>query len=202
MIHREPTEWCDIVIRPGSSSDLPRVLLIGDSITRAYHAEAERLMADFFACARLATSKSVCDPDFVRELALVLDDYRYEIIHINNGLHGWDYTEPDYGLHVDRVLAWLRLRQPQARLIWALTTPVRDPNDCTRPVEIDTRVRERNRLAAECAAHHGAAVNDLYALFSAHPEWYGGDGLHGNQAGDIALGRHVASTILAHGSQI
>jgi hypothetical protein len=39
---RESIEWCDIWISHANETNLPRVLLIGDSITRAYYPEVEK----------------------------------------------------------------------------------------------------------------------------------------------------------------
>lgn len=39
---RESIEWCDIWISHANETNLPRVLLIGDSITRDYYPEAEK----------------------------------------------------------------------------------------------------------------------------------------------------------------
>jgi hypothetical protein len=39
---RESIEWCDIWISHASETNLPRVLLIGDSIARAYFPEVEK----------------------------------------------------------------------------------------------------------------------------------------------------------------
>ena len=38
----ESIEWCDIWISHANETNLPRVLLIGDSITRAYYPEVEK----------------------------------------------------------------------------------------------------------------------------------------------------------------
>ena len=45
-------------------NDLPRVLLIGDSIVRGYFGDVERALEGRANCARLTTSRCICDPVF------------------------------------------------------------------------------------------------------------------------------------------
>ena len=84
MAHREQIEWCDVWIEGGDTASLPRALLVGDSIVKSYYPHVHRRIAETFALARLATSKCVSDPSFVRELALVLGEYEFATIHFNN----------------------------------------------------------------------------------------------------------------------
>src|SRR5690349_15909760 len=53
---REAIEWCDIWISHANETNLPRVLLIGDSIARDYYPEVEKQLAGKAFVARLATS--------------------------------------------------------------------------------------------------------------------------------------------------
>jgi hypothetical protein len=93
---RERIEWADIWVTDANKDDLPRVLLVGDSITRGYFGEVEKHLAGKAYCARLTTSKCVSDPSFADEVQLVLKHYKFSVAHFNNGLHGWGYTEPQY----------------------------------------------------------------------------------------------------------
>ena len=93
---RERIEWMDVWITDAEKSELPRVLLIGDSITRGYFSPVEKRLAGKAYCARLTTSKCVADPSFVNEVQLLLKQYKFDVIHFNNGLHGWGYTEEQY----------------------------------------------------------------------------------------------------------
>jgi hypothetical protein len=49
---RERIEWTDIWVTDADKDDLPRVLLIGDSITRGYFGEVEKQLAGTAYCAR------------------------------------------------------------------------------------------------------------------------------------------------------
>ena len=74
---REAIEWCDIWISHANETNLPRVLLIGDSIARDYYPEVEKRFAGKAFVARLATSRFVADPVLLREIELVLSQERY-----------------------------------------------------------------------------------------------------------------------------
>ena len=58
--------------------------------------QVEKQLAGKAYCARLATSKCVADPAFLDEVQLLLKQYRFAVIHFNNGLHGFGYTEDQY----------------------------------------------------------------------------------------------------------
>jgi len=146
---RERIEWADIWITDADKIDLPRVLLIGDSITRGYFGEVEKLLAGKAYCARLTTSKCVADPSFLDEVQLLLKQYRFAVIHFNNGLHGWDYTEDQYRAGLSALLNTFDNNAADAKLIWATTTPVRESGNLGRIAEKTERVKARNRIAAE-----------------------------------------------------
>jgi hypothetical protein len=124
-IVRERIEWCDIWIPSADDSKLPRVLLIGDSITRGYYPRVEQGLSGKALVARLTTSKSLGDPALLAEVELVVKQYPWDVIHFNNGMHGWGYTEQEYGASFPKLIAQLRKDAPKAKLIWANTTPVR-----------------------------------------------------------------------------
>ena len=102
------------------------MLLIGDSVTRGYSkASVEQRLQGKAYVARLATSKSVGDPALLAEVALVLGLHHFDVVHFNNGLHGWGYTEAEYARHFPALLATIKQGAKGAKLIWASTTPVR-----------------------------------------------------------------------------
>lgn len=67
---REDTEWLDVWLPNTNSHDLPRVLLIGDSITRGYGPQVEADLKGKAYVGRMATSKSLGDPALLEEVAL------------------------------------------------------------------------------------------------------------------------------------
>ncbi|MCG3147161.1 MAG: hypothetical protein PCFJNLEI_00598 [Verrucomicrobiae bacterium] len=192
MSRCEEIEWCNVWITSAPSSTLPRVLLVGDSITQSYYTTVETELAGKYSCARLATSRSICDPVFRRELDLVLADYRYAAIHFNNGLHGWAYSEAAYAAALPPILDTL---SAAGRVIWASTTPMRNPSDLNTYADTFPRIRERNQIAATAATARQIPINDLFTLAEAHPEYYSQDGVHFQESGMQAAGRQVARMI-------
>lgn len=196
-IHREHIEWCDIWVRSAGKTGNPRALFIGDSICRGYYPQVEKLLEGKAECARVATSRFVCDPVYQQELALVLDHYRFPVIHLNNGLHGWDYSEADYADGVHRLLEFVERAAPSATLIWASSTPVYQSGDLTRFNPWHERVIERNRLAAAIVGSHGIPINDLFNLALGKTAWFCNDGVHYAAEGSAQLAAQVAEHVAA-----
>ena len=109
---RETIEWLDVWVPGNNVTDRPRVLLVGDSITRDYYKAVEdRLQGKAVVC-RLATSKSLGDPALLDEVRLVLGQATFDVVHFNNGMHGWGYTEDEYAKAVPDLVAAIRKAAP------------------------------------------------------------------------------------------
>src|SRR3984885_11339417 len=93
---KESIEWCDIWISHANETNLPRVLLIGDSITRAYYPDVEKRIAGKAYVARLSSSAFISDPTLLMQIKMVLSQYKFDVIHFNNGMHGWRHSEKEY----------------------------------------------------------------------------------------------------------
>lgn len=195
MVHREHLEWCDIWVESGGNASLPRALLIGDSITRSYYRYVSESLVDEYACARVASSKCVSDPVSLRELELVFAEYEFQVVHFNNGLHGWDYDEHAYASGLARAFDYLADHAGTGRLIWGSTTPVWRKDDLLSLDPRTERVRTRNRIAAELAADRHIQVNDLFEEMIDHPEVFAADGVHLLEVGQEKLAACVSRAI-------
>jgi lysophospholipase L1-like esterase len=181
----ESIEWCDIWISHANETNLPRVLLIGDSITRDYYPEVEKQLAGKAFVARLATSRFVGDPVLLKEIELVLDGTKFDVIHFNNGMHGWQHTEVDYQKALPAFLKTIQAHAPNAKLIWAATTPLRDGKDISYDPKAeysDERIAARNAIAAKIMSAQKIPTNDLNAAMRGHPEYHS-DNIHFNSQG-------------------
>ena len=145
--------------------------------------------------ARLATSMSIGDPALLAEVALVLGQCRFDVVHFNNGLHGWGYSEEEYQRAFPELLATIRKQAPQAKLIWATITPMRQAGKLDVIAENTKRVQARNQIAEAIVAHEGIAVDDLYGLVKDHPEYWSPDGVHFNVQGVGAQVEQVTKKI-------
>ncbi len=196
MPHRERIEWCDIWVEDASGTSLPRVLLIGDSIARSYFPKVSDRLRGKCVCARIASSKCVGDPQYLKELELVIGEYQFSIIHFNNGLHGWDYDESFYASGLAEAFDMFLAHCGAENVIWGSTTLVwKDVASKTLGVRAE-RVRQRNKIAAALAADRGIYVNDLFATVADRPELVSQDGVHFREDGQSVLGECVANAIL------
>ena len=191
---REGIEWLDVWMPDADAQGLPRVLLLGDSIARGYGTLVEQKLKGKAFVARMATSKSVGDPALLAEVSLILGQARFDLIHFNNGLHGFGYSEDDYRRAFPELIEALKKGSQGAKLIWATTTPIREHD------RIDPRTRRveaRNAIAARFVEAERIPVDDLFALVIDHPEYHDLDGIHFNGKGVAAQAGRVAGRIRA-----
>lgn len=194
---RESIEWCDIWISHANETNLPRVLLIGDSIVRDYYPEVEKRLAGKAFVGRLSTSRFVADPVLLKEIESVLDGTKFDVIVFNNGMHGWQHTEAEYRKAFPKFIKTIRSHAPKARLIWATTTPLRDGKDVTYDTKAeysDERIAARNTLAAEVVAAQKIPTVDLNAAVRGHPELHS-DNVHFNGQGSQILAAQVSAAV-------
>jgi len=189
-VPHENIEWCDVWMPHTTDTGLPRVLMIGDSITRGYFPAVEKLLAGKAFCCRIATSRCVGDPALIEEIAAFAHRQPFDVVHFNNGMHGWANSEEVYSKAFPSLVEALKKAAPGAKLIWANTTAVR--KDCKNTD--NQRIAERNRLARECVSKLGIPVDDLFTLTVAHPELHS-DSVHFNATGVDAQAAQVAREI-------
>ncbi len=194
---RESIEWCDSWISHANETNLPRVLLIGDSISRDYYSEVERLLSGKAYVGRLSSSAFISDPVLPQQIKATLTSARFDVIVFNNGMHGWQHTENEYRQAFPEFLKTIQKYAPHARLMWVSTTPLK--NSPTTPPEhsteaTDERIAARNSIALRFVQEQGIPVEDLYSLMSGHPEFHS-DNVHFNREGIVAQGAQVAAKI-------
>jgi len=194
---RESIEWCDIWISHANETNLPRVLVIGDSIVRDYYPEVEKRLAGKAFVARLATSRFVADPVLHKEIELVLEGTKFDVIVFNNGMHGWQHSEAKYREAFPKLIKTIRAHAPKARLIWATTTPLRDGKGVTGDTKAeysDERIAARNALAAEVVVARKIQTVDLNAAVRGRPDLHS-DNVHFNSQGSQILAAQVSAAV-------
>lgn len=190
-IKRENIEWTDVWFPDSNSRDLPRVALVGDSITRAYFPVVEKDLKGAAYCARIATSKAIGDPALPIELTTFLSEMNFDVVHFNIGMHGWEYSEDEYRRYLPELLAAIRKGAPKAKLVWASTTPVRKDKS---PGPNNERIALRNGIAREFFEKQGIAIDDLSALMAGHNDLHKDD-VHYNDEGSAILASQVAAAV-------
>jgi len=93
-------------------------------------------------------------------------------------------------------VATIRKHAPQAKLIWATITPMRQAGKLDVIAEGTKRVQARNQIAEAIVAREGIAVDDLYGLLKDHPEYWSPDGVHFNAQGVAAQVEQVTKRIV------
>lgn len=196
-MNREEIEWCQFYWFTTGNHDLPRILLIGDSIVAGHRGQVAERMKGKATIEAYSTSKIVGDPAIYRELALALADYPIDIIYFNNGLHGFSYDDAFYRRGMEEFVDFLRLNT-KARLIWRSSTPitVKDNTEQLDPVKNEVVLR-RNRIAEEIMKERGILIDDLYTPMLNHPEYRSKDGYHYQEAGVNAQADHIAAYLTA-----
>jgi hypothetical protein len=189
----EEIEWTWEVKPAHIDTKLPNVLLVGDSITRNYYPETQRQLSGVANVYLMATSTSVGDPRLARQLAdfSVMEAVHFTVVHFNNGMHGWTYSEGDYRAAFPSFLAALRAIAPGASFIWATTTPVKVD---AAPGPTGARVEARNRIAQIFIKDAGIAIDDQHELMTRHSDQYE-DAVHFNTAGAVIQGQQAAQCI-------
>ena len=156
-------EFAPVEDTPG----LPRVLLIGDSISIGYTLPARALLKGKANVHRIPVNGGAT-PRGVEQIDSWLGKGKWDVVHFNWGLHDLKYmadgrkqVEPDiYARNIERLVK--RLQTTGAKLIWASTTPV--PDAQVTPPRKNAEVEQYNAAAARIMARHGVPVNDLYAF--------------------------------------
>jgi hypothetical protein len=190
----EDIEWTWEVRPPHPNPQLPNVLLLGDSISRNYFPQATNDLAGIANLYLMASSTSVGDPRLPHQIVefSALEKVRFRVVHFNNGMHGWGYSEAQYQAAFPSFLNSVRdLLGKHGTLIWATITPVRPDasNGATNP-----RIERRNAIALSLVNAAGIAVDDQHALMMQHRDLYE-DSIHFNPAGASIQGDQAAATI-------
>ena len=147
-------------------SNLPDVLVIGDSISIGYTIPVRELLRGKANVYRIADNAR--DTDYgLRKLPDWLGARRWRVISFNWGLHDLKLQDGRPCVPVERYRANLRaivreLRSTAARLVWATTTPV-PPGDLFPPRNPED-VPRYNAAGLEVMQQEGVPVIDLYPL--------------------------------------
>jgi beta-glucosidase len=173
---------------------LPNILLLGDSITRAYFPTVAKRLAGKANVYLFATSCSSGDPRLAQQLRLYFETApSFRVIHFNNGMHGWDLSETAFAAGLPGMIDELRKERPGSRLIWATITPVRkdDPFGAA-----NARIDARNAAALAVMKQNGIPIDDQHALMQGHEDLHLDD-VHFNEKGSEMEGDQAAESVEA-----
>jgi len=138
--------------------NLPRVLLVGDSICNGYQGEVCRLLDGKMNVSYWISSYCVTSPNYMKFLSLYLDEAKYDVVHFNNGLHSLQTSTDAYANGIRAALELVGSKHPKTKIVWCSSTPLKD-------AEKTAKVKELNEAAAKVVAEIGSIeTNDLFAL--------------------------------------
>ncbi len=171
---------------------LPRVLLIGDSVSRGYTESVRKAMT---GKANVHRAPANCGPTAsgLKNIDVWLGEGRWDLIHFNFGIHDRNTPVADYCQRLVQLIE--RMSKSSAKLLWASTTPI--PDD---PAKQQTAVSvvERNQAAGEVMQRRGIATVDLFTAVTPHlAEMQNPNDVHFNSKGYEFLGNQVAAAIEA-----
>jgi hypothetical protein len=189
-------------------SGLPRVLILGDSISIGYMQPVrERLQGK--AVVQRPSENCAESAKGVRSLDAWLGDKKWDVIHFNFGLHDVKYLDaagkyvtpdkgkqvallPEYEQNLRAIVA--RLKKTGAKLIFATTTPV--PSSSSGRVEHDEL--RYNEVAVRVMRELGVAIDDLHAVVAPQQQKIQlPHNVHFTKEGYDALADAVAASIVA-----
>lgn len=172
---------------------LPRVLLIGDSVSRGYTLAARRALAGK-ANVHRAPENCGGTANGLKKLDIWLGAGRWAVIHFNFGIHDRRTPIADYENRLETIVE--RLKKTGAKLIWASSTPI--PPDTNDGPSAAAAMVERNAIAARLMSKHGVAIDDLFTQITPHlAEVQNPKDVHFKEAGYQRLGKQVAASIEA-----
>ena len=171
---------------------LPRVLLIGDSVSRGYTQPVRKVLA---GKANVHRAPANCGPTAagVKNLDVWLGEGKWDVIHFNFGIHDRATPTADYEKRLEEII--VRLEKTGAKLIWASTTPIPD-NPATK--QTAASIVAKNVLAADLMKKHGIPTDDLFAAMTPHlAKLQNPNDVHFNAEGYDFLGETVSAALIA-----
>jgi len=170
---------------------LPRVILVGDSVSRGYTVATRKALA---GKANVHRAPANCGPTAtaLKQLDAWLGKGDWDVFHFNFGIHDRRTPAADYESRLETIVE--RMQKTGATLIWASTTPI--PADWKEGPTMKTAIEKKNVIAARVMKKHGVDIDDLFTLITPklaetqHPK-----DVHFNEQGYTLLGTQVAKSI-------
>jgi lysophospholipase L1-like esterase len=180
---------------------LPRVLLIGDSISIGYTVPVRKQMAGKANIHRILTNGGPTT-NGLTNLKKWLGAGKWDVIHFNWGLHDLKFMETgkqlvpieEYEKNLRELVT--QLKATGAKLIWCSTTPV--PEGTLSPPRKNSDVLAYNAVAKKIMEENQVAIDDLYAY--ALPQIatiQRPQNVHFSESGSEVLAKQVVTSISA-----
>ncbi|QGJ69449.1 Acyl-CoA thioesterase-1 [Planctomycetales bacterium 10988] len=177
---------------------LPRVLLIGDSISIGYTTSVQKMLKGKANVHRIPTNggPTIKGLDSLTEW---LGDGKWDIIHFNWGLHDLKYMEGKHQVGLEEYRQNLetlvkQMKKTGATLIWCSTTPVPEG---VSPPRTNKDVEAYNQAALKIMKKHDVLIDDLYTYALPQlSEIQRPNNVHFSPEGSAVLAEQVADSIM------
>ena len=190
---KEDIEWLRIWCENTNDTALPRVALIGDSITEGYFRFVLKALEGKARVDVLVTSYSIQSDAYQKMVKSFVDDSHYAVVHFNYGLHAYAVDDETYEEKCAEMVDYFA---KQAKLVVATSTIVLERDLQTEQTHWKDKLIARNARLVKVAQEKGILVNDLNALSK---ELLGAyrmeDGVHFSEKGYQALADLVVESI-------
>ncbi len=182
-----------------TNTELPRVLLIGNSICSGYNQYVIESLTGMANVDVWITGANIASPTIGRRVINAIGNGPYNIIHFNIGLHGLGNRIPqeNYETLMNKYVNTFSNYSRDSKLIWASITPVRIKGT----TQLDTTpgnnllIEKRNKITGSIMSKRGIPTNDLYSLATANLELGGADGTHWTKEGSKLFARQITEII-------
>jgi lysophospholipase L1-like esterase len=187
----------DVADVPG----LPRVLLVGDSISIGYTLQVRQLLKDKANVHRIPINggSSAVGRSGLKQW---MGTEKWDIVHMNFGLHDAKYANQKnantslaaYDQNLQAMID--QIKATGAKIIWATTTPI--PADLLPVTRRFDPIESYNEVAIQVMKRNGVPIDDLNAAISPRQkELQNPHDVHFRPEGCNLLGKAVAESILA-----
>lgn len=203
------------------STTLKNVLIFGDSVSIDYTGDVKKNLSEVAMVQHAPWDTSDGGAGSTSFMVNCIDVFmrgadgrkiKWDLIFFNSGLHNLDNSSKGlaaYSSQLEQIVSELHKLQPQAKLIWATTTPF-----MPKKTVGNFAVEEQNAIAAKIMAANSIPSVDLYARVIArcgelytkcdicddesryHPDCY--CGYHYTSAGFAYISQAVSAAIRAH----
>jgi len=171
---------------------LPRMLIIGDSISRGYTMPVRHALKGKVNVHRAPQNCSSTKLG-VKKLGIWLGDGKWDLIVFNFGIHDLRFSETDYSARLAKIIK--RLKATGAKLVWVSTTPV--PKGASE-YKGEGAVERLNKAAAELMKEANITVLDLNSAITPLIEKYQRPkNCHYYDEGYNFMGKVIADKVLA-----
>jgi len=200
-----------------STNKLPKVLIIGDSISGGYFPYVQEQLkgkALLFQPENIDEKGKLTSCEgttkALKEIDRWLGNKDWDIIHFNFGLHDIKHIDPEsgknsknlnhpqqanpeqYGKNLRIIVE--KLKATNAKLIFATTTPY--PDKLGKQMRTPGMPKIYNEVALDIMVKNGIEVNDLYSLVLPRmKELQRPNNVHFTEIGSKVLGKQVAQII-------